>query len=222
MNFSQSMRKTRIKICGIRRVEDAMHAAYAGADAIGLNFYAPSPRAVTLQQAMAVRDALPPFVSTVALFVNASRSEVINVCDSLNPSLLQFHGDEDHDYCASFSRPYLKAIRVGTAMKADDLVQLHVEFSTAMALLLDTLSAGQYGGTGESFNWDVIPVSLREKIILSGGLTPLNVDGAVRKIKPWAVDVSSGVEIEKGISDPKKILAFMSAVQRADAELYKE
>lgn len=213
------MRKTRIKICGIRRVEDAMHAAYAGADAIGLNFYAPSPRAVTLQQAMAVRNALPPFVSTVALFVNAARSEVIEVCESLNPSLLQFHGDEAHDYCASFSRPYVKAIRVGASMKADDLVQLQIEFSTAKALLLDTLSAGQYGGTGESFNWDVIPASLREKIILSGGLTPANVGEAVRKIRPWAVDVSSGVELQKGVSDPEKILAFMSAIQRADAEV---
>lgn len=213
------MRKTRIKICGIRRVEDASHAAYAGADAIGLNFYAPSPRAVTLQQAIAVRDALPPLVSTVALFVNAARSEVIEVCESLNPSLLQFHGDEDHDYCASFSRPYLKAIRVGASMTADDLVQLQLEFSTAKALLLDTLSAGKYGGTGEAFNWDVIPETLREKIILSGGLTPLNVGEAVRKIRPWAVDVSSGVEMQKGISDPEKILAFMSAVRLADAEV---
>lgn len=211
------MRKTRIKICGIRRIEDAMLAAHAGADAIGLIFFASSPRAVSLQQAMAVRDALPPFVSTVALFVNAERSDVIQVCESLNPSLLQFHGDEDHNYCASFSRPYLKAVRVGASMKADDLVQLQIEFSTAKALLLDTLSAGQYGGTGESFNWDVIPVSLREKIVLSGGLTPINVGDAARKIKPWAVDVSSGVESEKGIKDPEKILAFMSAVQCADA-----
>jgi phosphoribosylanthranilate isomerase len=212
------MRKTRIKICGIRRVEDAMHATYAGADAIGLIFYAPSPRAVTLQQAIAVRDALPPFVSTVALFVNAARSDVNEVCESLNPSLLQFHGDEGHDYCASFARPYLKAIRVGASMKADDLVQLQIEFSTAKALLLDTLSAGQYGGTGESFNWDVIPKSLREKIVLSGGLTPINVGEAVRKIRPWAVDVSSGVESEKGIKDPEKILAFMSAVRLAETQ----
>jgi phosphoribosylanthranilate isomerase len=212
------MRKTRIKICGIRRVEDAMHAAQAGADAIGLIFYAPSPRAVTLQQAIAVRDALPPFMSTVALFVNAARSDVNEVCESLNPSLLQFHGDEDRDYCASFSRPYLKAIRVGASMKADDLVQLQIEFSTAKALLLDTLSVGQYGGTGESFNWDVIPKSLREKIVLSGGLTPANVGEALRKIRPWAVDVSSGVESEKGIKDPEKILAFMSAVRLADTQ----
>ncbi len=212
------MRKTRIKICGIRRVEDAMLAVHAGADAIGLIFYPPSPRAVTLQQARAVRDALPSFVSTVALFVNAARSDVIDVCESLNPSLLQFHGDEDHDYCASFSRPYLKAIRVGAAMKAGDLVQLHIEFSTAKALLLDTLSAGQYGGTGESFNWDVIPETLREKIVLSGGLTPTNVGDAVQKVRPWAVDVSSGVELQKGIKDPEKILAFISAVQLADAK----
>jgi phosphoribosylanthranilate isomerase len=210
------MRKTRIKICGIRRVEDALLAAHAGADAIGLIFYAPSPRSVTLQQAMAVRDALPPFVSTVALFVNAARSEVTEVCELLNPSLLQFHGDEDHDYCASFTRPYLKAIRVGVSTKADDLVQLQIEFSTAKALLLDTLSAGQYGGTGESFNWDVIPETLREKIVLSGGLTPINVGDAVQKIRPWAVDVSSGIETQKGIKDPEKILAFMSAVRLAD------
>ena len=213
------MRKTRIKICGIRRVEDAMLAANAGADAIGLIFYAPSPRAVTLQQAIAVRDALPPFVSTVALFVNAARAEVNEVCELLNPSLLQFHGDEDHDYCASFSRPYLKAIRVGASMKAHDLIQLENEFSTAKALLLDTLSAEQYGGTGESFNWDVIPASLREKIILSGGLTPTNVGDAVQKVRPWAVDVSSGIEMQKAIKDPEKIVAFMLAVQRADAQV---
>ena len=213
------MRKTRIKICGIRRIEDAMLAAHAGADAIGLIFYAPSPRAVTLQQAIAVRDALPPFVSTVALFVNATSAEVNEVCELLNPSLLQFHGDEDPDYCASFSRPYLKAIRVGASMKADDLVQLHTEFSTAQALLLDTLSAGQFGGTGESFNWEVIPMSLRGRIILSGGLTPINVGDAVQMIKPWAVDVSSGVELQKGVTDPEKIWAFMSAVQRADAQV---
>jgi phosphoribosylanthranilate isomerase len=212
------MRTTRVKICGIRRVEDAMFAANAGADAIGLNFYAPSPRAVTLQQAIAVRAALPPFVSTVALFVNAARSEVNDVCESLNPSLLQFHGDEDHDYCASFLRPYLKAIRVGASMEADDLVQLQTEFSTAKALLLDTLSTSQYGGTGESFNWNVIPQSLREKIVLAGGLTAINVGDAIRKVRPWAVDVSSGVERGKGISDPEKILAFMSAVRLADAE----
>lgn len=212
------MHKTRIKMCGIRRVEDAMLAAHAGVDAIGLIFYSPSPRAVTLAQALAVRDALPPFVSTVALFVNAARTEVIDVCDSLNPSLLQFHGDESPDYCASFSRPYLKAIRVGAAMKADDLVQLQIEFSTAKALLLDTLSVGQYGGTGESFNWDVIPETLRGKIVLSGGLTPMNVGDAIQKVAPWAVDVSSGIEMEKGIKDPEKILAFTSAVQHADAE----
>lgn len=212
------MRKTRVKICGIRRVEDAMFVADAGADAIGLNFYAPSPRAVTLQQAIAVRAALPPFVSTVALFVNAARSEVNEVCELLNPSLLQFHGDEDPDYCASFLRPYLKAIRVGASMKPDDLVQLQIEFSTAKALLLDTLSTGHYGGTGESFNWDVIPQSVREKIILAGGLTAINVGDAVRKIRPWAVDVSSGVESGKGISDPEKILAFMSAVRLADTQ----
>ena len=218
------MHKTRIKICGIRQVDDALLAAHAGADAIGLIFYAPSPRAVTLAQALAVRDALPPFVSTVALFVNAERAQVLEVCAALNPSLLQFHGDEDHDYCASFARPYLKAIRVGASMTADDLLQLQVTFSSAKALLLDTLSTSQYGGTGESFNWDVIPPAMREKIVLSGGLTPANVGEAVKKIRPWAVDVSSGIEvgegnnIKKGIKDPDKILAFISAIKRADAE----
>lgn len=217
------MHKTRIKICGVRRVEDALMAADAGADAIGLIFYAPSPRAITLELAIAVRDALPPFVSTVALFVNAERARVIEVCNALNPSLVQFHGDEDHAYCASFARPYVKAIRVGASMKADDLLQLQVTFSTAKALLLDTLSAGQYGGSGESFDWGLIPASMCERIVLSGGLTPSNVGNAVRKIRPWAVDVSSGIEmgegtnLKKGIKDPEKIVAFISAVRSADA-----
>ncbi len=217
------MHRTRIKICGVRKVEDALIGADEGADAIGLIFYPPSPRAVTLEQAIAVSNALPPFVSTVALFVNAERDHVIEVCNALNPSLIQFHGDEDHAYCASFARPYLKAIRVGAAMKADDLLQLENTFSTAKALLLDTLSAGQYGGSGESFDWEVIPAKMRGRIVLSGGLTPVNVGNAVRQIRPWAVDVSSGIEmgegadLKKGSKDPEKIAAFMSAVKSADA-----
>ncbi len=217
------MHKTRIKICGIRNVEDALIAADAGADAIGLIFYPPSPRATTLEQAIAVRDALPPFIATVAVFVNPERARVVEICNALNPSLVQFHGDESHAYCASFDRPYIKAIRVGASMKADDLLQLQNTFSNAKALLLDTLSVGQYGGSGESFDWELIPASMRERIVLSGGLTPANVSNAVRKIRPWAVDVSSGIEmgeganLKKGIKDPEKIVAFISAVRSADA-----
>lgn len=214
------MSRTRIKICGVTRVEDAICAAQAGADAIGLVFYGASPRAVTLDQAVAISDALPPFMSTVALFVNAPQREVDNVIGRLRPSILQFHGDEDAPYCAQFEIPFLKAIRVGGGMTAIDLLEYAEEFHEARALLLDTMSLKVYGGSGESFDWKVIPDTLREHIVLSGGLQSDNVADAIRMIGPWAVDVSSGVEIQqgpKGIKDHAKIKKFIEEVRDADA-----
>ena len=217
------MSRTRIKICGITRVEDALCAAHAGADAIGLIFYGPSPRAVTLEQATSISAALPPFVSTVALFVNAQADEVNEVIGRLRPSLLQFHGDEDPAYCTQFGMPFLKAIRVGVGMTADDLLECSHEFHGARALLLDTLAQGLYGGSGESFDWNVIPDQLRHRIVLSGGLMPGNVAGAIRAIRPWAVDVSSGVEkmdgavAQKGVKDHAKIRQFIEEARNADA-----
>ena len=214
------MSRTRIKICGVTRDEDALCAAQAGADAIGLVFYEASPRAVMLDQAVAISNALPPFMSTVALFVNASPSEVDNVIGRLRPSILQFHGDEDAPYCAQFEVPFLKAIRVGAGMTAIDLLEYVEEFHEARALLLDTMSPNVYGGSGESFDWKVIPDTLRRHVVLSGGLQPDNVADAIRMIGPWAVDVSSGVEIQKGpkgIKDHAKIKKFIEEVRDADA-----
>lgn len=211
------MPRTRIKICGVTRVEDAVSAAKSGADAIGMVFYAASPRAVQIAQACAIRAALPPFVSAVALFVNAPVEDVQQVIDAVRPDLLQFHGDEDAEYCVQFSMPYIKAVRVGRTDAAADLLKWQYEFQTAKMLLLDTLTSGVYGGSGESFDWNLIPFEMRQHIVLSGGLTPSTVSAAVHAIRPWAVDVSSGVEVQKGVKDHRSIEQFIEAVRNADA-----
>ena len=214
------MSRTRIKICGITSIEDALCAAHAGADAIGLIFYGASPRAVTVEQATSISNALSPFVSTVALFVNASPHDVDDVLARVRPSILQFHGDEDATYCTQFGIPFLKAIRVGPGMTTGDLLEYANEFHTAPAVLLDTLSPGFYGGSGEAFDWRIIPDEMRRRIVLSGGLHPGNVAEAIRTIRPWAVDVSSGVEragAQKGVKDHAKITMFIEEVRNADA-----
>ena len=211
------MSRTRIKICGVTRIEDALCAASAGADAIGLIFYPPSPRAVTIEQATSISDVLPPFVSTVALFVNASVQEVEDVIRHLRPSILQFHGDEDAAFCTQFGVPFIKAIRVGETMRPADLLEYADEFKAARAVLLDTLAQGLYGGSGESFDWKLIPTEMRRRVLLSGGLHPENVSGAIHLIRPWAVDVSSGVEASKGVKDHAKIHKFIEEVRNADA-----
>lgn len=211
------MSRTRIKICGVTRIEDALCAASAGADAIGLIFYPPSPRAVTIEQATSISDVLPPFVSTVALFVNASVQEVEDVIRHLRPSILQFHGDEDAAFCTQFGVPFIKAIRVGETMRPADLLEYADEFKAARAVLLDTLAQGLYGGSGESFDWKLIPTEMRRRVLLSGGLHPENVSGAIHLIRPWALDVSSGVEASKGVKDHAKIHKFIEEVRNADA-----
>ena len=212
------MPRTRIKICGLTRVEDARVAAQSGADAIGLVFYPPSPRAITIDRAKEICAVIPPFVATVALFVNEAAQVVEETIKFAAPSLLQFHGDEDEGYCAQFGLPYLKAIRVGSTMGPSDLLECEARFRTAMGLLLDAMSPGVYGGSGESFDWELIPLAMRSRIVLSGGLNPLNVASAVKHIGPWAVDVSSGVEtVEKGVKDHRKIAQFIEAVRNADA-----
>ena len=210
------MSRTRIKICGITRMEDALCSARSGADAIGLIFYEGSPRAVTIEQAITISNALPPFVSTVALFVNAASDKVEEVITRVRPSILQFHGDENAAYCTQFGLPFLKAIRVGGAMTANDLVEYAEAFKAARALLLDTLAHGLYGGSGKSFDWHVIPDELRGRIVLSGGLQADNVAGAIRMIRPWAVDVSSGVEAQKGVKDHALVRKFIEEVRNAD------
>lgn len=204
---------TRIKICGITRVEDALAAACAGADAIGMIFYAGSVRHIGIGQAAKILEVLPPFIAPVALFVDPTSSEVEQVIEALPFGLLQFHGDEDEVFCTQFSIPYLKGIRVGPGT---DLVQCALDFHSAKGLLLDTHVPGSFGGTGQTFDWQHIPEKLDLPIILSGGLNPENVEEAVRTVKPWAVDVSSGVETAKGIKDPRKIEAFIRGVRNAD------
>ncbi|MBU0594649.1 MAG: phosphoribosylanthranilate isomerase [Gammaproteobacteria bacterium] len=202
---------TRSKICGITRAEDGVVAAQHGADAIGLVFYPPSPRYVTLAQATAIVAALPPFITTVGLFVNPDATEVEAVLGELRLDLLQFHGDETPEFCASFGVPYLKAVRVKPGV---DLIQYAIRFRGAKGLLLDAFVEGKAGGTGESFDWGLIPDALPLPVILSGGLGPANVKAAIERVKPWAVDVSSGVEASKGIKDAARIAAFMREVRK--------
>lgn len=202
----------RVKICGITRVEDALACARLGADAIGLVFYAPSPRHVSVAQARAIMVALPPFITTVGLFVDARPAEVQAVLSQLPLDMLQFHGDETPEYCRAFGRPYLKALRV---KPGSDLVQYASAFAEAKGLLLDAHVEGIAGGTGQAFDWSLIPAQLPLPVILSGGLSPANVTAAIRHVRPAAVDVSSGVEAAKGIKDADKIAAFMQGVRNA-------
>lgn len=201
--------RVRTKICGITRPEDAVLAAQAGCDAIGLVFYEPSPRAVTIEQAIKITAALPPFVSVVALFVDASAEFVSQAIKALPLSQLQFHGNETAEYCEQFERPYMKAIRVKADTDFDAITQ---EYASASALLLDSYKAGVPGGTGETFNWDLIPQGLALPIVLAGGLNADNVADAVASVKPFAVDVSGGVEASKGIKDTDKMNAFVQQV----------
>ncbi|MBI6779170.1 phosphoribosylanthranilate isomerase [Pseudomonas syringae] len=203
------MSAVRSKICGITRIEDALAAAEAGADAIGLVFYPKSPRAVTVLQARAIIAALPPFITTVGLFVNASRCELNETLDAVALDMLQFHGDETPEECDGYHRPYIKALRVKAG---DDIAGVCRTYRNARGVLLDTYVEGVPGGTGETFDWALIPDDLDKPVILAGGLTSANVAQAIAKVRPYAVDVSGGVEKSKGIKDREKILAFMSAV----------
>ncbi|WP_028696255.1 phosphoribosylanthranilate isomerase [Pseudomonas cremoricolorata] len=206
------MTNVRSKICGITRIEDALAAAEAGADAIGLVFYAKSPRAVDIHQARAIIAALPPFVTTVGLFVNASRCELGEILDAVPLDLLQFHGDETAAQCEGHGRPYIKALRVRAG---DDLEAACQSYPGACGMLLDAYVAGVPGGTGQAFDWSLVPATLSKPIILAGGLAADNVGAAIAQVRPYAVDVSGGVERSKGIKDAGKIQAFMQAVKQA-------
>jgi phosphoribosylanthranilate isomerase len=205
--------RTRIKICGITRAGDAVAAAQAGADAIGLVFYPPSPRFLNVERARELRDALPPFVQAVALFVNPDAAQVAQVIGRVHPALLQFHGEETPEFCAQFGLPFVKACRVGQGV---DLLKYLRPFSAASGWLLDA-HVEEYGGVGTRFDWSLVPARLERPLVLSGGLTRQNVGEAVRRVRPWAVDVSSGVESSKGIKDAAKIAAFIAEVRDADA-----
>lgn len=204
---------TRAKICGITSEADALAVATSGADAIGFVFYARSPRYVAIAKAAQLLAALPPFVTTVGLFVDADEEFVRSVLADVPLDVLQFHGDESPEYCAQFGRPYLKAIRVKAGV---DLLQCAARFSAAQALLLDAHVEGIPGGTGTSFDWSLIPPDFPLPVILSGGLDVENVAEAIARVRPYAVDVSSGVEVEKGIKDAAKIAAFMQEVNKSN------
>lgn len=207
--------KTRIKICGLTREADVDAAVAAGADAIGFVFYPPSPRYVTPAQAAELACRVPPFVDVVGLFVNASAEEIGATCASVPLNLLQFHGDETPAFCRSFARPWLRAARVRPGL---DLVEFARSYSEARGLLLDAFVEG-YGGGGHVFDWTLIPPGLPGHLVLSGGLHADNVGDAIRRVRPVAVDVSSGVEAGKGIKDHDKIAAFVAAVRAADAAI---
>ncbi|HEY1182407.1 MAG TPA: phosphoribosylanthranilate isomerase [Rhodocyclaceae bacterium] len=209
------MPRTAIKICGLTRKEDLLDAIDAGADAVGLVFYKPSPRYVNLAKARELARWVPPNVCLVGLFVNAPAEEVRTVLNAVPLDLLQFHGDEkieDEAYCRQFDRPYLKAARMAPGL---DLLEYASRYPSAQALLLDAFVDG-YGGGGKTFDWSLIPKNLPLPIVLSGGLSPDNVTEAVRAVRPAGVDVSSGVELSKGIKDAAKITAFIAGVKEAD------
>ena len=210
------MKRTRIKICGITREEDLAAAVAAGADALGFVFYPPSPRHLTPQRAAQLLARVPAFVTRVGLFVNEPAGAVRAVLAQASLDLLQFHGDEDAVYCASFGKPWIKAARVKAGFDLLEYASAFADAPGVCGLLLDAHIEG-YGGGGQTFDWSLIPQSLPLPVILSGGLHPGNVAGAVRAVRPWAVDVSSGVEAARGIKDVQKITEFIAGVREADA-----
>ncbi|MDX9698006.1 MAG: phosphoribosylanthranilate isomerase [Rhodocyclaceae bacterium] len=207
------MKRTRIKICGLTRVEDVRCAVEAGADAIGLVFYPPSPRHVTPAQAAELARHVPPFVTLVGLFVNPEETAVRSVLDQVPLQMLQFHGDEPEAACRAFGLPWIKAARMRPGL---DLLEFVSSYRSASGILLDAFVDG-YGGGGKTFDWSLIPERLDLPVVLSGGLDADNVSEAVRRVRPWAVDVSSGVERAKGIKDAGRIAAFITGVRNADA-----
>jgi phosphoribosylanthranilate isomerase len=207
--------RTRIKICGLTREVDVAAAVNAGADAVGLVFYERSPRHVTLARAVALVRDLPPFVTPVGLFVNAAREQIAAACAAIPGLLLQFHGDEDLAACEAPARPYMRAARMAEGF---DLLDFASKFSSAQAILLDAHVEG-YGGGGKVFDWSAIPSNVSRPLVLSGGLNPANVIDGVVRVRPVAVDVSSGVEASKGIKDADLMQRFCAAVREADVRL---
>ena len=205
--------RTRVKICGITRVEDAQSAAAQGADAIGLVFYPPSPRYIDLGLARQIVERTPPLVSTVAVFVNPTRDQVEDVIRECGITLLQFHGDEAPEFCGGFSVPYIKAARIRPGL---DLIKYLSPYTAARAWMLDAFHDELWGGTGGAFDWSLVPGGLAKPVILSGGLAASNVADAIRRVRPYAVDVSSSVEAAKGVKDAAKVAAFIGAVKHED------
>lgn len=202
----------RLKICGITRPEDGLLAAKLGADAVGLVFYPPSPRYVEKEQACDVIAVLPPFVNIVGLFMNAEPEFVTRMLESVPLDMLQFHGDESPEYCASFGRRYIKAVPM---MDNNDVAAYTEGFASAAGFLLDAVKPGEAGGTGRSFDWSRVPENMTKPVILAGGLNSANIGEAIRRSRCYAVDVSSGVESVKGIKDPEKMRALVESIKKA-------
>ena len=200
------MTQPRVKICGLRQADDAVFAARAGADAIGLVFYPPSPRAVDITTASDIARALPPFVSCVGLFVGATAAEIDQILSKVPLSVLQFHGEESAQFCEQFQLPWIKAVRMRPNINLHEQRQC---YSQAQGLLLDAYKAGVPGGTGDQFDWQRIPADIAKDVVLAGGIHVDNVQLAIQQVNPWAIDVSGGVESHKGVKDRAKIAAFM-------------
>ncbi len=231
MTIAMPLHRTRIKLCGLTQPADVDHAVGLGADAIGLVFYPPSPRSVTVEQAAELARLAGPFVTVTGLFVNASADDVARVLDRVPLTLLQFHGDETPEQCADIAArvglPWLRAARV---QPGADLVEFADRFAAAQGLLLDAFVEG-YGGGGHVFDWTLIPpqwlsqspslptISAAPRLVLSGGLSAQNVAGAIERVRPYAVDVSSGIEAARGVKDHARMTAFVRAVREADAAL---
>jgi phosphoribosylanthranilate isomerase len=213
LNFSYHFMRTRVKICGFTRAEDAVCAAQLGVDAIGLVFYPPSPRNVDIDQAVEIVKALPAFVSVVALFVDERESRIREVLEQVPIDCLQFHGDEPAEACRLYGKRYMKAIRMRDSIDISDLAR---QYHDAAGLLLDAYHPGAKGGTGSRFDWALIPEHCALPIVLAGGLDTNNARQAVQTVRPYALDVSSGVEAEKGIKDALKMAAFIREVNEGD------
>ncbi|MDR5829144.1 phosphoribosylanthranilate isomerase [Caballeronia sp. LP006] len=218
----RDLHRTRIKLCGLSRAEDVRHAVALGADAVGFVFYPPSPRSVSVAQAVELARHVPPLVSAVGLFVNATPEWVREVTSNVPLSILQFHGDETPEQCLELAAiaglPYWRALRIGPDAATSDLIESSLKFADAGGILLDALVEG-FGGGGKIFDWSLIPTDLGHRAVLSGGLNTQNVSEAIRRVRPFAVDVSSGIETPgaKGVKDPARMAAFVRAVREADA-----
>ena len=205
--------RTRIKICGITRLCDAQLVAELGGDAIGLVFHSQSPRAIEINNAVSIREAMPPFVTVTALFMNENERWIKQVLELVNPDCMQFHGEETPEFCRQWSRPFIKAIPMGSVKDASHYARLYPE---AQGFLLDSNVAGRQGGSGDTFDWSKIPSTFDFPLVLAGGLNPANVAAAITQVNPWGIDISSGVEQSKGIKNSELIVQLFNEVKRVD------
>lgn len=206
--------RTRIKICGVTQLSEALLIAEQGADSIGLVFHPKSPRFIGLDAARKIRGAMPPFVTITALFMDETEQWISEVLSAINPDCLQFHGEEPEPDCVRWNQPYIKSISMGSTVDVEAYAQ---QYFSAQGFLFDSNAAGRQGGSGDTFDWSKIPLSFDRPLVLAGGLNPTNVADAVSQVRPWGVDVSTGVEISKGVKDLNLINQFFLEVKRGDA-----